>query len=315
MNDKTSLKKNKFSNIIKIIGLITLMIGIYYFIPKLSLFKNTFTVLRDASWFWLIIAFLSAIASFISAGFTQFAAGDSTGKLMEITLVQTAGSFINHFLPFNFGGVNLISKYYLKRGKKQTEAIIMSILPIIFGIITTVITIAIISPITITNYINHVHKTHLKTWELVVGIVVLAMIIVLFFIFKNKIKKLLGEAILGLKSISNIKQLSYLTLGSIAITISSTLILYASVKAIHQPTDLVALFTLYVSSSLVSNVAPTPGGLGATEAFLLVGLVATHLNLSQAAAVILIYRFFTFWLPILPGAMALHRVNKLKIVG
>ena len=315
MEDNTAIKTNKFKNIIKIISLIVLMIGIYYFIPKLGSFKYTFSVLKDASWFWLTIAFLAAIASFFSAGFTQFAAGNSTGSLIEITLVQTAGSFINHFLPFSLGGVNLVSKYYLKKGRKQAEAIIMSILPIIFGIITTVITIAIISPITITNYIDHVHKTHLNIWELVGLGAILIIIVILTLVFKNKIKNLLREALLGLKSISDIKQLSYLISGSLAITITSTLVLYASVKAIHQPADLIAVFTLYVTSALVSNIAPTPGGLGATEAFLLVGLAATHLNLSQAAAVILIYRFFTFWLPILPGGLALHRVNKLKIVG
>ncbi len=309
-------KKNKKPNTyLRIFTLVVLMVGIYYFIPKLGSFRNTFSVLKDSSWWWLVVAFIAAVASFFAAGFTQYAAGGSIGTIMEITIVQTAGSFVNHFLPFNLGGVNLISKYYVKLGKKQAEAVIMSILPLIFGIITTVLTIAIISPITITNYVQHLHKTRFNSLELAGIIIGLIIIAVLIVAFKNKIKIYIKEALLGLKSVSDFKQLSYLILGSMAITVTSTLILYASIKAIHQPADLIAIFTLYVTSSLVSNIAPTPGGLGATEAFLLVGLVAMHLNLSQGAAVILIYRFFTFWLPIIPGGMAMHRVNKLKIVG
>jgi uncharacterized protein (TIRG00374 family) len=64
----------------------------------------------------------------------------------------------------------------------------------------------------------------------------------------------------------------------------------------------------------VSNIAPTPGGIGATEAFLVVGLTALKFSLPQAVAITLIYRLLTFWLPIIPGGIALHLVNKRKIV-
>ncbi len=312
---KKSLKNTnkKSTNYLRIASLVLVMIGIYYFIPKLGTFKNTFSVLRDSSWFWLTIAFGSTVLSFFAAGYTQFAAGNLVGTIREITLVQTAGSFINHFLPFNIGGVNLISKYYIKRGVRSSEAIVVSLLPILFGILTTVLTIAVISPITITNYINHVHKTKLNQTEIiVVGLILIASLLLVIF-FKDKIRGFIKEAVSGLRSINNLKQVINLSLGSILITLSSTFILYCAIKAINQPVNLIAIFTLYVTSSLVSNLAPTPGGLGAVEAFLLVGLAATHLSFSQAAAVILIYRFFTFWLPILPGAIAFHIVNKSKL--
>ncbi len=295
--------------------LVAVLVGIYYFLPQLKAFSHTFAVLEHSSWLWLFVGLVVAALSFLAAAFTQYAAGNYTGKLSDIVLLQFAGSFVNHFLPFNIGGVNLTTRYYNKHGKSHAQAMVMSTIPVVFGIITTVLMVAIISPITLVDYFNQVHSIHLSGWLLVLTIIALIILVIVGFIYRGKVRIFILEALEGLKSIHGLKQLTSLLIGSLAITLTSTVILFASMKAIHTTAPLVAIFALYVTSSLISNIAPTPGGIGAIEAVLVIGLVAMNLSLSQAAAITITYRFLTFWLPILPGGLALHRVNKYKIAG
>src|SRR5665213_2763404 len=288
-----------------------LLIGIYYFIPQLGAFKHTFSVIGHASPWWLLLALFFTCLSFIASAITQFTAGNYLGTLSNIVYLDFAGSFISHFLPFSVGGVNLTSRYYRKLGEPRPKAIVMSTIPIIFGVISTILMVAIISPITLVRYFNKVHNTHLSSWKLYLAIGIIVAFVIAVIFFRKKVKTFLREAWSGLKGIKDLKQLGILLGGSLSVTFTSTVVLFLSVIAIHRSASLISIFVLYVTSSLVSNGAPTPGGIGATEAVLVVGLHAMHLSLPDAAAATLIYRFFTFWFPIIPGAFALKKVNKL----
>ena len=309
-----SRKSKKPVTFTRILLIVVLLVGIYYFLPQLGAFKDTFTVLRHSSLIWLFLALIVTCLSFVASAVTQFTAGNYLGKLSEIAYLDFAGAFYNHFLPFSVGGVNLTSRYYKKLGQPQTQALVMSTIPIIYGTITTILLVAVISPITLVHYFNKVHSTHLTSWKLYLAVGIIIVLIAGLFFFWSKVKNFLVEAWIGLRSIKDIKQLSVLLAGSLSVTITSTTVLFLSVIAIHGSVSLISIFVLYVTSSLVSNGAPTPGGIGATEAVLVVGLHAMHLSLPDAAAATLIYRFFTFWMPILPDGIALHRVNQKKLV-
>lgn len=294
--------------------LIAVLVGVYLLLPQLGDFKTTYTVLRHALWGWVLIGLVAAALSFLAGAVTQFAAGNFTGKLSDIVIIQFAGSFINHFLPFSVGGVNLTAQYYQKHGRRQAESITMASIPIIFGVITTVIIVAIVSPITLTHFLGRLHPSHFNMW--VVGPFIAAAVVGAMTIsrFWKRVKELLIETLTGLKGVVELRRLAILTAGSIGITASMSLALLASIHAVHGSIALVAVFVIYVTSSLVSNIAPTPGGIGATEAVIVIGLVAAHLHLPEAAASTVIFRLLTFWLPFIPGSMALRYLKKSKTV-
>ncbi len=314
MKPPTITKPKRPITFTRIALLVILLVGIYLFLPQIGAFSQTFSILKHSSCFWLFIGLIVAGLSFYAAAVTQYAAGNYKGKLNDLLLLQFAGSFINHFLPFNFGGVNLTSRYYVKNGEGRARAIVVSAIPVAYGIITTVLLVAIISPITLVHYINKIHSIHLKPWMYLTVIGAVIIVAIVGYIFRSKLKIFIKESWEGMKSVRNFRQSSMLTVGSLGITITSTGILLTSILAIHHTASLVAIFALYVTSSLISNIAPTPGGIGAIEAVLVIGLVAMKFSLADAAAITLIYRFLTFWLPILPGGIALHFVNKNKLV-
>ena len=88
-------------------------------------------------------------------------------------------------------------------------------------------------------------------------------------------------------------------------------VLYAMVRAFPgdeaaiSPATLIVVFTLGV---LFSVVAITPQGLGVVEVTLLGAFAMVGLSMGRAAVVVLAYRGFIFWTPLLVGVAALRWV-------
>ncbi|MFC5638901.1 lysylphosphatidylglycerol synthase transmembrane domain-containing protein [Streptomyces bullii] len=70
----------------------------------------------------------------------------------------------------------------------------------------------------------------------------------------------------------------------------------------------------YLAATVAVALVPTPGGLGSVEAALVVALVAVGGPAAVATAVVLAYRVITVWLPLLPGALTLAALVRLKVI-
>jgi uncharacterized protein (TIRG00374 family) len=58
---------------------------------------------------------------------------------------------------------------------------------------------------------------------------------------------------------------------------------------------------IYMIANTVGSAVPTPGGVGGIEAALTAALVSFGVDNATAAAIVLLFRTITFWLPTLPG--------------
>ena len=77
-------------------------------------------------------------------------------------------------------------------------------------------------------------------------------------------------------------------------------------------TQVLVIFTL---GSVVGVATPTPGGLIGIEAGLIAGFVAFGISGPKALAIVLTYRFISYWLPILPGFIALVYVKRRHLIA
>ncbi len=77
---------------------------------------------------------------------------------------------------------------------------------------------------------------------------------------------------------------------------------------------LVHMAVAYLAATVAVALVPTPGGLGSVDAALVVALVATGAPAATATAVVLAYRVITLWLPLLPGALTLGALVRLKVL-
>ncbi|MFI2433198.1 YbhN family protein [Streptomyces sp. NPDC018693] len=70
----------------------------------------------------------------------------------------------------------------------------------------------------------------------------------------------------------------------------------------------------YLAATVTVALVPTPGGIGSVEAALILALVAAGGPASVATAVVLAYRIITVWLPLVPGALTLGALVRLKVI-
>lgn len=92
------------------------------------------------------------------------------------------------------------------------------------------------------------------------------------------------------------------------------LALTASLRAFDASLALPTVIGVYLVSSAVGSVAPTPGGLGAVEAALLGGLTATGVPVAAALAAVLAFRVVTFWLPAPVGWLAFVQLQRRQAI-
>jgi undecaprenyl-diphosphatase len=100
-------------------------------------------------------------------------------------------------------------------------------------------------------------------------------------------------------------KLMALFFGSALVTVTYTVAMLASLYALGSHLPVITASFVYLGGAAVASAAPTPGGVGATEAALIAGYTAVGVDASLAFAAVLLFRLVTFWLPILPGWLAL----------
>jgi undecaprenyl-diphosphatase len=93
--------------------------------------------------------------------------------------------------------------------------------------------------------------------------------------------------------------------GCLVITMGYILALEVAVSAFGAGPAFTSVALVYLVGSMVSSVAPTPGGIGAVEATLIAGLTSAGMASTPAVAAVILFRLATFWIPLLPGWGAL----------
>jgi uncharacterized protein (TIRG00374 family) len=86
-------------------------------------------------------------------------------------------------------------------------------------------------------------------------------------------------------------------------------VLYAAFRAFGSPPPLAVLIQAYFVGML-ANLLPLPGGIGGVDGGMIGALVAFGVSGSLALVAVLVYRFFAFWLPTLPGTIAYFQLRR-----
>jgi uncharacterized protein (TIRG00374 family) len=93
---------------------------------------------------------------------------------------------------------------------------------------------------------------------------------------------------------------------------ASVLVLVGRALGLDVPVAHMAV--AYLAATCAVALVPTPGGIGSVEAALVVALVAAGGPAAVATAVVLAFRVVTVWLPLVPGALTLGALVRLKVI-
>ncbi len=93
--------------------------------------------------------------------------------------------------------------------------------------------------------------------------------------------------------------------GSAGITLTYLVGIAAAIQAFGGGLSFAQIGAAYLGAVTIATVSPTPGGLGALESAMIAGFTGFGLDAAVAVSATLTFRLATFWLPILPGWLAL----------
>nr|WP_281372855.1 lysylphosphatidylglycerol synthase transmembrane domain-containing protein [Kineococcus aurantiacus] len=102
--------------------------------------------------------------------------------------------------------------------------------------------------------------------------------------------------------------------GHLAVPLGFAATLACCARAVGGEPPVALLVLVVVGSSAVTAAVPVPGGIGASEAALAAGLVATGLGAEAALSAALLHRALTFWLRVPPAWVALLRLRRQRAV-
>jgi uncharacterized protein (TIRG00374 family) len=98
--------------------------------------------------------------------------------------------------------------------------------------------------------------------------------------------------------------------GTLLLTAAFVVCLDASIRAFGGSLGLTTVAVVFLTGNALGSAAPTPGGLGAVEGALSVGLTLAGLPAGTATSAVLMFRLLTFWLPVLPGWAAFTHLQR-----
>ena len=289
----------------------SLVLSSWFLVPQLADIDNIWEQVRTASVQWALVAGGFSVVTYLAATVSLLGAIPYRLHYLPAFVAQLASSFANRVTPARVGGVATNVRYFQKQGIPTAVSVTAVGLNAVAGLIMHIVLILaflVLSGGSSESGGLPVPSPTAVAIGLAAAIAVIAASLAVRFTRRLVVERVVPQLRTGWESLQQIGRspgrIALLFGGSAAITLAYTAAMAASLEAFGSTASLPIVGLLYLTGSAVANAAPTPGGLGAAEA----ALVASFSLVEEAAIVIpavFLFRFVTFWLPILPGWLAL----------
>ena len=294
--------------------LASVAIALYVLIPQLTAATRFLDELRTAHLGWVVVVAVMSAVTYLGAGLGMVGAVPVRLPFWSVTMAQLASSFSNRVTPAKVGGMATNVRFLQKQDLTLPMAASAVGLNTVAGLlvhISLLVLAGLVASQDVALPIPDVETTAVVVTAL---ILVSGLIMILPAGRKLLTKYLLPAVRAGASAVAAIAKtptkLLALFAGSAIITVSYTIAMIASLNAFGADVGVATAAVVYLAGAAVATAAPTPGGVGATEAALIAGYTVVGVDASTAFAAVLLFRLMTFWLPILPGWLALVWLNR-----
>ncbi|HCC3207359.1 TPA: flippase-like domain-containing protein, partial [Legionella pneumophila] len=235
-------------------------------------------------------------------------------SFFQLFLLSFSQLFVNQTIPTSgLSGVTIMTKFLLGR-LITPKAIALAIALNVFSRQVAYLT-SFIASIVVFWFYNELNKT-LISLSLIFILIMVAVLILAALLWqqalKLKIPKLLNKYTsirilineikkLDPKIVLNFKLFFPAVVFSVAIFIFDSLTLWTILKSLNLDLNFRLIFAAQVIASSIASLSFFPGGLGIFEGSLTGLLTFLGLSIEQAFTATILFRGFTYWLPMLPG--------------
>jgi len=294
----------------QVLALLGALVGIHFLLPQVGELGKSLDALKSVNVGWALVAVLASLATYIAAGNNQRIASEVTVPLRTMVYAQFAASFLNRFTPVSVGSIVLSSRVMIGFGMERGAALAVASLPATVGVLTSTLLIAIASPSSLSSLSSRFRVA--PEVEILVGVAAVSVLLGLFVLpfLRHRIAGVLRSALSGVRTLRSPAKFAKLAAGCLALSLLYVASLAASLEAFGLSLPFAQIFAVYFAGFVIGQASPVPGGLGATEAALVAGLSVFGVATAEAIGVVLVYRLATFWLPTLPGAVAMRWLSR-----
>lgn len=303
----------------KILCLLPLLILGVVAVQHRSVLAEGFGHLRGAEWPWLLAAAAATCLTWVAAAFTRQGAVVERLPKRRLLATQFAAGAANHLLPTGLGASAVNLRFMTVCGvplARSSAALALYLLAESVGRLglLTALLLAFPHALRIGTLLPHAALGPLL-WGIGAAVVVAAGVLALVRRLRTAVFSFLRTALGEARSVHTRPSRAFaLWGGSLAFPALQAAGLAAVGQALGLPVPPTHIALAYLAATVAVALVPTPGGLGSVEAALIVALVAAGGPVALATAVVLAYRIITVWLPLLPGALTLGALVRLKVI-
>lgn len=256
----------------------------------------------------LLGALFLLLLTFLLAALSYKLLALHTLSFRRLILVELAAAAVNRLLPAGLGGLGLNGWNLLRHKHSGAQATAVISTNNLLGIGMHILALCAMISL---GYGSLPRQVAVHSGMFALSIFGALLVATAGLIFRTKIHRFLRnvwQSLLQYKK--RPQQFGAAAATQLALTGCNVLILQLSLVAAQVNMRLSAVFMVYSLGVLLGSLTPTPGGIAGVEAGLAGGLVAYGAPLELAAAAVIAFRVVTFWLPIVPGGMALLWLQK-----
>ncbi len=307
-----------------IVGLAVFALALYALLPRLAEVSDIGQTLADAQWQWLVPLLLAQGITYVGAGIAMAGSVPDRVPLLPMMRAQVAAAFADVLAPASVGGMTLNTRFLQRQGVDSGVAVAGVGLNALGGLVAHVMLHGVFLlwagsfsqvEVEVGGGAEGDSPSAAIFVIVAVGIVAVAGLLLLLppvrRMVARRVVPLLTEAKAGVVELARRpRKIAMLIGGSAIVTLGFLGALLCSIEAFGGDVPAARIGVAYLIASSVAIVAPTPGGLGAVEAALIAALGGLGMSSGEAVSSVFLFRGVTFWLPVVPGWLTFHLMQR-----
>ncbi|GGJ10460.1 lysylphosphatidylglycerol synthase domain-containing protein [Streptomyces brasiliensis] len=299
-----------------LISFIAGAIGAYFLLTQLTHIEFG-TLFAQAQWGWLIAAVLFSALSYVAAAMALLGFVPERVPFLRTVAAQVAGSFVKIVAPAAVGGVALNTRFLQRSGVRPGLAVASVGASQLFGLGCHILMLLSFGYLTGTEKTPSLSPSRTVIAGLLTVAVLVLVVTSVPFLRKflvTRVRSLFAGVVPRMLDVLQRPQKLVTGIGGmLLLTACFVMCLDASIRAFGDEStslSIASVAVVFLAGNALGSAAPTPGGVGAVEATLTVGLIAVGLPKEVAAPAVLLFRLLTLWLPVLPGWLAFNHLTR-----
>jgi uncharacterized membrane protein YbhN (UPF0104 family)/tRNA A-37 threonylcarbamoyl transferase component Bud32 len=313
-------------SIAKVVTWIGFGVLAFFLLTLVSSWSEISEAMKGIDWNWVLPIFIATIFGTFGGALSLSGSVVRRIPLGEATVVMFGQSFLNRFTPMNAGGMAMRIRYLQKGGTDITVATAAIGLTSAASGVIQVVFIAFFflwSSSDPASGINTDGGGGGVAGSIVVVIIIAVLVAAVTIALTPKFRRWLVAFVRS--TVGKIRQdfgelarrpskLAALFGGAALGKLATIVAFVFSCRAFDIGIPFAELGAMYLVATTIASTVPTPGGVGAVEAALVLVLTNAGVPDATAWAAVLLFRLINYWFPTIPGYVALKISERRELV-